>query len=41
MGWAYEEDSFFFLGGVEDGVGSSLLVSCERLRTCCYGRVWI
>jgi hypothetical protein len=31
MGWADEEGSFLFLRGVEDGVGSSLSVSYERL----------
>jgi hypothetical protein len=33
MGWADGEGSFLFLRGVEDGFGSSLLVSHEMLRT--------
>jgi len=32
MGWAGREGSFVFLRGVEVGVGSSLLGSCERRR---------
>jgi hypothetical protein len=32
MGWVDGEGSFLFMRGVEVGVGSSLLVSWERLR---------